>query len=475
MADAWLFTSSWFVGPGGASSIRNRPIGLARTLTRFDLSHENVRYVVMVAVVAAAWFGAVNIRDSKTGRAFFAVRGSEIAAASLGVDVTRTKLTAFAISGALTGLAGNLLMTGTRTATPVNFQFSVSLFYLGVAVVGGITSLGGAVASSLAFAGLTELFFRVRALNGWLDVVTTGLLLGVILAYPGGLGALAGRRRDVASPEIGREPARAATRARTPARERPPGEPVLAVAGLSVRFGGLVAVDDVSLDVRGGEIAGLIGPNGAGKTTLFDTVLGLTTPSDGTVWMFGRDVTHLPVHARARTGVARTFQLVQVLGALTTFDNLLIATHGRDGTGLASHLFVTQRAIDAEAAARARVRDVLDLLELTAVAGRRVADLPFGVLRRIELARALVSGARLLLLDEPSSGLDTAETDRMAEVIASIPGETGASILLIEHDVRLVRAVCGHVYVIDGGKIVAQGPPEAVVRDPAVVAAYLGR
>jgi ABC-type branched-subunit amino acid transport system permease subunit len=172
MADAYLFTSSWLVGKGGASSIKAQRIGTDGTATFFDLSDKRLLYLVMVAAVAAVWYIAVNLRDSKTGRAFFAVRGSETAAVSLGIDVTRYKLLAFAISGALAGVAGNLIMIDLRSATPFSFQFTVSLFYLSIAVVGGIASLGGAVAASVLFAGLSEAFFRLKFLNGLLDIVT---------------------------------------------------------------------------------------------------------------------------------------------------------------------------------------------------------------------------------------------------------------------------------------------------------------
>nr|MDQ3757752.1 branched-chain amino acid ABC transporter permease [Actinomycetota bacterium] len=190
MADAWLFTSSWLVGEGGASSIEAQQVGGEGTVTFFDLSDKRVLWLVMLATVATVIHLAVNLRDSKTGRAFFAVRGSETAAVSLGIDVTRYKLLAFAVSGALAGIAGNLVMVDLRAATPFAFQFTTSLFYLSIAVVGGIASLGGAVAASVLFAGLSEAFFRLRFLNGLLDIVTVSLLLLVLLAYPGGLGAL---------------------------------------------------------------------------------------------------------------------------------------------------------------------------------------------------------------------------------------------------------------------------------------------
>src|SRR5205807_7095234 len=161
LADAYLFTSSWLVGSGGSSSIKAPHVGRPGTLTYFDLSNKRVLYWVMVAVVACAWFLATNLRNSKTGRAFLAVRGSETAAVSLGIDVNRYKLLAFAISGRLAGIAGCMTMIDLGSAPPFNFQFTVSFFYLAIAVVGGISSLGGALAAGVLFAGLSEAFFRL--------------------------------------------------------------------------------------------------------------------------------------------------------------------------------------------------------------------------------------------------------------------------------------------------------------------------
>jgi branched-chain amino acid transport system ATP-binding protein len=180
------------------------------------------------------------------------------------------------------------------------------------------------------------------------------------------------------------------------------------------------------------------------------------------------------VHRRAQLGLVRTFQVIQLFSQLTVFDNLMVATHLQNPTGVFSHLIVSAPSLMAEDRARRRVRRVIALLGLEELADRRVGGLPFGVLRLIELARALVTGASVVMLDEPASGLDNAETDRMAELLFFVRQELGVSVLLIEHDVRMVTAVSDYIYVINQGKPLADGPPERVQRDEAVVAAYLG-
>ncbi|HVF75515.1 MAG TPA: ATP-binding cassette domain-containing protein [Acidimicrobiales bacterium] len=546
MADAFLFQSPWVGIKGGNSTIPNQHIGRPGGFPSLDLTNRRAVFLTLVVVLVLVIVGMANLRDTRTGRAFSAVRGSEMAAAALGIDVVRYKLVAFALSGALAGLGGALIMVEQRTVVPSQFLFTVSLQYLAIAVVGGLASLPGAVAAGVVFASLNEVFFRVDFLSGWLDVVSAALLALVLLAYPGGLAA-GGRRLRAAirvvedrvearveplaesvaawlrrrrergaevSPadapsEIAEAPSSATfdwyTRARGPTAEAAPADgdavhlqtetprmplsfaardplaPVpradrtllLEASGIEVRFGGLTAVADASLEVREGEIVGLIGPNGAGKTTLFNAVLGLNEPAAGTITMYGRDVTALPAHVRAAMGVARTFQVLQLFNELTVFDNLLVATHLQNDSGLFANLVASSGTLAAENRARRRVQDVLELLALEGVADEYARNLPFGILRMVELGRALVTGAGLMLLDEAASGLNDAETDRLMDVVRGVR-DLGVSVLLIEHDVRMVTKLSDYVYVLDQGRMLAHGEPDSVRRHPGVIAAYLG-
>jgi ABC-type branched-subunit amino acid transport system ATPase component len=468
-------------------------------------------------------------------------------------------------------------MTQARSIVPDNFAFTKSFVYLSIAVVGGVSSLGGAIAAALLFGSLDVIIFRFPdQLNGWLEVMSTGLLAFVLLAYNGGLAragsallgllgrssravgflsrsdrafdtfladmawltdqarrrarqrlvlaglvmpepvpALAGPARpaDVPLPVIagganGASPSTAVARLASTVRdlpvvsrlsgrgsgstvellefndldprrrELPPDRAdrplVLEADGVVVRFGGLVAVNDVSLEVREGEIVGLIGPNGAGKSVTFNSIAGIVTPTSGRIRLHGHDVTDLPVHERAQLGVARTFQAIQLIPQLSVFDNLLVATHLQNPTGFLSHISASEGALYWEGRARDRVRRVVQLLDMRDVADEQVADLPFGVLRMVEVARAMVTGFRFMMLDEPASGLDNAETERLTEVLMRTR-DLGVTLLLIEHDVKMVTSMSDYMYVLERGQLIAQGVPEHVQRDPAVVAAYLGQ
>jgi branched-chain amino acid transport system ATP-binding protein len=249
---------------------------------------------------------------------------------------------------------------------------------------------------------------------------------------------------------------------------------VLRLDRVSKLYGGVAALSDVSLRVGRGEVCGLIGPNGAGKTTLFDIVSGIQAPTGGTVALEGRPITSDPPEQRARAGVRRTFQRVQVFGHMTVEDNVLTATewHGGGG-GLIADLAGLPSRRSREAERRARVAEVLEACGIAGLRAVPAGSLPIGQARLVELARAIVDGPRLLLLDEPTSGLSRHEADRLADHITRLR-DTGVAILLVEHDVGFVMGRCDRVVVLDLGSVLAEGPPDAVQADPAVRAAYLG-
>ena len=236
---------------------------------------------------------------------------------------------------------------------------------------------------------------------------------------------------------------------------------MLRVEGVDVRFGGVRALSEVSLEVPDGALVGLIGPNGAGKTTLFNVITGLERPDAGRVELGGEDITGLPPHQRARRGLGRTFQRIEVFSSLTVHENVLAAAEARRSW-----------AKDTDDPGRA-ASAVLERVGLRDVEHARVDQLSTGLLRLVELARALASQPRLLLLDEPGSGLDTTESGALGDLLLDLVAD-GRSILLVEHDVDLVMRVCHEISVLDFGQVIAHGTPAEVQRDPAVQAAYLG-
>jgi branched-chain amino acid transport system ATP-binding protein len=250
--------------------------------------------------------------------------------------------------------------------------------------------------------------------------------------------------------------------------------PVLSIRLVGKRFGGLTALKDVSLDVVGGEVCGLIGPNGAGKTTLFDIVSGVTTPTSGTVVIDGRDVTHQLPERRARSGVRRTFQRVQLYGRLSVEDNVLTAMewHGGGG-GLLADLVAAPGRRRREAERRRQATTVLEACGLSDLRGAMAGSLPIGQARLVELARAIADHPRLLLLDEPTSGLSAQEASRFGEQIQRLKQE-GVAIVLVEHDVGFVMGQCDRVVVLNLGTILAEGTPDQIQSHVEVREAYLG-
>ncbi len=249
---------------------------------------------------------------------------------------------------------------------------------------------------------------------------------------------------------------------------------LLSATDLSVRFGGVLAVNKVSFEVKRGEVFTLIGPNGAGKTTVFNLISRIYTPTTGSITYEGKTLTEQPPHAIAALGIARTFQNIELFEHATVLHNLLIGHHTHRKTGFWSEIFFTQKTRAAEIEAREKVERVIDLLDLQHHRDSMVAGLPYGVRKVVELARALCTEPKLLLLDEPSSGLNVEETDDMAFWIQDIQHELGITVLMVEHDMTLVSKVSDRVLAMNQGEVLAMGTPREVQMHPGVIEAYLG-
>jgi branched-chain amino acid transport system permease protein len=421
--------------------------------------------VLVIVLILCVVVGLV--RRGRLGQRMLAVRSNERAAAAVAINPRNVKLAAFTISAAIAGVAGSLYAYNFGSVSADRFDAFTALSLIAFAYAGGITLISGA-----AFAGLisTQALFPY-ALDKWLGINGNWFLLfgGVILIItliqnPDGVaGAFyrrTHRRGDVMRRVAGH------VLPELPARERPTaapaGPPVLQARAISVAFGGVRALGEVNLEVREGELLGLIGPNGAGKTTFVDAITGFV-PFTGTVELAGEEITRLPAHERARRGLSRTWQSTELFDDLDVRENLAVAAAasdaGTDGDG-------APRPDEAER--------VLELLGLEPLAEAMPGELSEGQRKLVGLARALVGSPRVLCLDEPAAGLDTQESRQLGRRLRDL-ADNGQSTLLIDHDMGLVLGICDRVVVLEFGRVIADGPPDEVRGDEAVIEAYLGR
>ena len=343
-------------------------------------------------------------------------------------------------------------------------------------VIGGIGTRWGPVTVALLLALTPQL---PSGLRGWDLIVAAAITLYNVVALPTGVAGwvrtrrAAARRPDVDSGDEPIRPDFLVTPAAAPT-EPTGGSPLLEVREVSVRFGGLQAVDEVSLQVERGAIVGIIGPNGAGKSTLFDAIAGYVPSARGQVVLDGRRLDDLPAHARSRAGLGRTFQGIGLAGEMTVRQNVLMAQHERAAYGVVAALLRTADVRRTEAALAERAEEIVDRLGFAAFADDEVRALSGGQQRLVELACVLSTGPRILLLDEPTAGLAPAAAEVLAERLRELRDDHGQSILLIEHNVPLVLDLCDDVYVLNAGRVLASGPPTTIGEHPEVLEAYLG-
>jgi branched-chain amino acid transport system permease protein len=419
---------------------------------------------------------------SKLGRAFRMIREDETAAQSFGIDVTRYKLLAFVLSGALAGLAGALYGGSIGLVNSDVFDLELSLRIVLVVMIGGVGRRWGVAAVAVLLALSPKL---PSFLQGYDLVVAALIVIYNVVRLPGGLAGLVGElrhsaaeKRRLADTPDDDEPVmpdfRSVVRAPRDDASSADDAPLLTVEGVTVRFGGLLAVDDVSLTAARGTVVGIIGPNGAGKSTLFNAISGFVPDARGTVTLDGARLDALPPWQRARAGLGRTFQLVGLAKDMTVRENVLLAQHLAAPYGDGEALLYTAAVDRCERALAELADEVVAGLGFERFADTPVRNLSGGQQRLVELAAVLATSPKLLMLDEPTAGLSPAAAENLAERLHALRDDFGQSILLIEHNVPLVLDLCDHVYVLNAGAELADGPPAALAKKPEVLSAYLG-
>lgn len=478
-AHQWLFGIDW-VGGAGFGGTTSRPPGLAGL---------GAYYYFCLLLTGVATFAIARLQGTGSGRLMVAVRDNERSASAMSVDVRRVKLGAFGLAGALCGLGGALYGGLLERYVAADFTPTDSLQLISTAVVGGLGTIGGAVLGPLYVVGIPLVFDDAV----WARLAVTGIgLLAFLLYLPGGLVSLPLWVRDrIVRYALARtgDPADASDMAADPVptgpalselvvRRRRPNStlkvPSLLVDDVTVRFGGRVALDGVSIEVAPDEIVGLIGSNGAGKSTLMNVISGFQPAESGQILLGGHDISYLAPHARAAVGLGRAFQDARLFDDLTVGECLQVARERRHRSELVADLFAFPPAVQAGRARRAESEELLGLLGLGRYRDAFICELSTGTRRIVELGCLVALEPDVLLLDEPTAGVAQRETEAFGPLIREIKDQLGASVVIIEHDMPLVTALSDRLYCLGAGQVIASGSPAEVIADPAVISSYLG-
>lgn len=484
----FLAVSTFAFGLAAQQYLYKRPIlsggyGETRPFPRsdffgLDVSSQRSYYYLTLGILAVAIVVVGRLRRSGIGRSTIATRDNADAAAAYTVSPGWTKLRAFTLAGGIAGLSGGLL-AGALSSVPREKFFTVgdSLLLVGIVVIGGLGSVVGPVLGSLWVIGLPEFFPD----NDLVPLLSSSIgLLVLLLYFPGGLVQIAYDARSALLTWYERRlppPPPKQQHSMPAALARPDRQPVdslpLRAANIAVKFGGIYAVNDVSIEVGAGEIVGLIGTNGAGKSTFMNAIGGFVRCA-GEVELYGQSVSSMTPAARAKRGLGRTFQAAALFPELTVRETVAVAFEARKRTGLLGTALWFPTSVKLERSRQRDVDELIDFLGLGRYADVLIADLSTGTRRIVELAGLLALDARLLCLDEPTAGVAQRETEAFGPLIQQIRRELDAAMLVIEHDMPLIMSISDRVYCLELGRIIAEGTPAAVRHDPAVISSYLG-
>lgn len=463
---SWVTNASMTGGANGISGVPVPP------LFGIDLTDEYLYFYLAAVVGFCGYVFARFLVSGPHGRRLRAMRDDSLAATSLGANISVLRMVAFIVSSLYGGVAGVLYAGLIRFVSPESFSMATMFLLLGMVIIGGRQSIAGCVVGTVVLEVVREQLadYATYAQLGYGIVV----VLVVVLA-PTGLAGIPGRLLPVAARMFGRNrDARRVLNRFEPSPTRPDRHgSTLKVSSVSISFGAVKALADVSFDVPANQIRGLVGPNGSGKTTLFNIISGLYRPSGGSVTVDERSAARRRPHQLSRNGMARTFQNLRLFASMTVRENVLVAADRSTTTSIWRVFAWPIGELRRDRTLGRRADELLAQYGLTDFANSNPANLPYGIQRRVEICRAMACDPSLLLLDEPAAGLNGEEVAQLKAMIRAIR-ETGVTVLIVEHNMSLVMSLCDQVTVLSGGRVIADGSPAETVSDPAVITAYLG-
>jgi len=467
-----LFNNSELTGGFVGTPVKLDFFGLDIRASTFP---ERYAWVALLAFVIVALLLA-NVRRGRIGRRMLAVRTNERAAASLGIDARKVKLHSFALAAGIAAVGGILIANRGDVIDFTTFTSFQSILYVGFTFLGGIGYVLGSVLGAFFIPGsvgtqIGDLIFS--GIAAYAELIGGVLLIVTVLINRDGVASELLKQGKAIIKRLfqnrKRKPKPAQQRSLPNDFMTTVAPKTLEVRALTVRYGAVTAVEDVTLTVSPGKIVGLIGPNGAGKTSLVDAVTGFTRMSSGSIMLDGMEISQSHAYQRSKAGISRSFQSLELFEDLTVYENLQTAS---DRWTLATYL--TDAVYPAKSLLPDEVLAVVDLFDLQDELTRKVSDLPYGVRRLVAIARAIASQPSVVLLDEPGAGLSQSESAHLATLVRKLADEWGMSVLVIEHDTDFVMSICDEIVVLDFGRTICVGPPAAVRNDPAVIKAYLG-
>ena len=418
--------------------------------------------IVLVIITLAV---ILNLVNSRAGRAITSIRDNEIAARSVGIPITKYKLMAFVTSAVFAGMAGVLYSLNYSSLVAKKFDYNTSILILVFVVLGGIGNLRGSVIAATVLTVLPEL---LRSMNDY-RMLIYAIVLIVVMIFNQSPQMIAMRKRLTA-----RFRKDAADKAPKKTRRRRLNMALLEVSNLGIAFGGLQAVAQLDLSIEKGHLYGLIGPNGAGKTTVFNMLTGVYKPTEGNIILDGKDITGKNPELISKAGVARTFQNIRLFNEMSVLDNVKVGLHNQIQYGMWTGILRLPAYKEKEHEMNREAKKLLKIFGLEDKADLKASQLPYGEQRKLEIARALATNPKLLLLDEPAAGMNPNETDELMQTVRSVRDQFGIAILLIEHDMNFVMGICEEITVLDYGRVIARGDGKAIRNNPKVIAAYLG-